>query len=252
MLLRRRRVAELPTVTFNAWIGQDATDDRDPDDLRDNLRRMVADAADALEARPVTVCLQEVWDWDGTIPGYLPVRAPRNMFGPEGRSTVWLVLDDARVLHRGFRQTPGPGWVWNGKHKEPRVFPRIRVGWDRQVWDQTGVHRTPGGPRPRIELNRASWNAEHEMLAGWQTRIAEHRDDAVRVLQGDHNAGAGELAHYPYSIGTLAETMHAEAALRGVDGFLVAGAEVRGLERLAGAYGGDGHHATVATLAARV
>lgn len=250
--MAREARPQLPAGTFNAWIGQDATDDDGPRDLRDNVRRVVADAGDVLGAPLVALCLQEVWDWDGTIPGFIPIRARLEDFGAEGRSTQWLIRDDAEILHTGFRQVPGGDWTWNGNRKQPRVFPRVVIRWDRQVWDLVGVHRIPGGPEPAIDLNRTGWNAEHTMLDTWQARIADNRRGEVRALFGDWNAAEDERPGYPYSIASLAESVNAEAALRHIDGALVAGAGVRDLQRLENKYGSDGHHPVVMTLVSQV
>jgi hypothetical protein len=240
----------LPIVTFNAWIGQDATDDQDPRDLRDNLIRMINDASDALHARIAAACLQEVWDWEGTIPGYEAVRAPRDLFRhAEAKSTQWLILerDDFRP---SFRQVPGKGWIWNGNHKAPRVFPRVIQHHDGRNWDLTGVHRTPNGPDIHIPLNQESWRLEHDMLVRWQNEIAERRPNRPRALLGDMNAGAREKPGHPQSIANLADAIGARAAMRHIDGGLVAGAEIKRLQRLDGKYGSDGHHPVAMLLVA--
>ena len=247
--LKDRQRPRLPAVTFNAWIGQDATDDRDPDDLRDNLRRMMSDASDALGEKIAAACLQEVWDWEGSIPGYQPVRTPRGMFGPEGRSTQWLLLDDLDY-RAGFRQAPGE-WIWNGNRKAPRVFPRVSFQHAGKTWDLTGIHRVPNGPKPQIDMNRAAWNAEHSLIEQWQTNIQERRPKHLRALFGDWNAGADEDPGYPYSIARLAKEIGCQTAMRHIDGALVdQRLEVRELQRLEGKYGSDGHRPVIMTLVA--
>lgn len=223
-------------LTFNAWIGQDATDDpRDRHDLLDHLNHLV-DVAD----HPEVVSLQEVWDWTGErVDGYRCVQAPRDRFpGREARSTILLVRRDLQVTARGARQAQGGGWTGpkHGKPHPARVFPRASFRDDQDedlVWDIIGVHRT----RPPWSHQGRAFRGEHRTLVDW-TR--DRRPGPV-VLLGDHNGPMEDLAR---DIG-------GEAHLVGPDGVVARGCVVVGQHRVAGHFGGDGHRPILTRLVAR-
>lgn len=222
-------------LTFNPWIGQDATDDpRDPHDLLDHLKRLLE-----VTGEPEVVSLQEVWDWSEQVPGYRVVRAPRSRFpGREARSTQLLVRRDLEMVGRGARQAQGGGWT-GPKHGIPhdaRVFPRASFRDARDpalVWDVIGVHRTRANWSP----DGRAFRGEHRTLVDW-TRDRRH---GPIVLLGDHQGPMEDLAR------DIGGTAH----LRGPDGVVVRGAVVVGQRRVAGHFGGDGHRPVLTRLAAR-
>lgn len=222
-------------LTFNPWIGQDATDDpRDPHDLRDHLRNLVR-----VTEEPPVVALQEVWDWTEALPGYRRIQAPRSRFpGRKARSTILLVRRDLEVVGRGARQAEGGGWTGpkHGLPHDPHVYPRVSFRDPREpdlVWDVIGVHRT----RPGWSPQGRAYRGEHRVLVDW-TR--DRRPGPV-VLLGDHNGPMDDLAR----------DIRGEAHLLGVDGVVARGCVVVGQHRVAGHFGGDGHRPVLTRLVAR-
>lgn len=216
-------------VSWNAWIGQDATDDRDPDDLADNVEAMLEAAG-----RPPVACLQEVSDWREPIRfGYVRVQAPRDRFPhPEARSTQLLVRRDVEVLGHGARQAYGPWWEGpkHGTPHPPRVMPRVTVRWPGVgALDAVGVHRT----RPAWSTDGLAYRGEAACLVDWNRDRPPGRP---QVWLGDWNEPSGASG-----LVMLADRLQAGVWLRGIDGFLVHGLAVAGVRRLPGKFGGDGH-----------
>lgn len=233
--------ARLDLVTFNAWVGQ-----RDRA-LRNNLIDLVDDAG-----YPDILSLQEVWDWDGTIPGYDPIRAPHDEFPhPEARSTILLVRrrPGIEIQRTGFIDVADHGGTkWVGpKHGEihpPRVFPWVRALVDDQPWGVLGIHRTPGGPRPGIRANAPSWAAEDEAIVCW---FAAHPRIPCAAV-GDQNARRTTVG--PTSPRGLAKRVEGRLILKGIDGAIATGARPLYVEELRRRdhYGSDGHDPVLITL----
>lgn len=222
-------LAPFRAVTWNAWIGQDATDDRDRDDLHDNVEAVLEAAG-----LPAVLALQEVWDWRERPPlGYRRYQAPRDRFPhQEDRSTQLLVAPGVRVLGHGARRAYGPGWTGpkHGLTKPPRVFPRVTLGWPGVgPLDVVGVHRT----RPAWSRDGVAYHGEAACLVDWHR---DRPDDRPQVWLGDWNEGDD-------SRDLLSLSRHLEAGiwLRGIDGALVHGLTVAGRRRIPGNFGGDGH-----------
>jgi hypothetical protein len=239
----RLELGELSVVTFNAWTGQT---DRG---LRDNLVNMVGDVA-ALQGgvKPHAVVLQEVWDWDGSIPGYDRYAAdPADFPGRKGRdadevrSTTVLVRERGVDVRRAdYIEVHGPDWRGpkHGLHHRPRVFPDLTlvVPDSGRPWDLLAGHRTPGGPRAGIKANRASWAAEDAEIADWFQRRGP------QVAGMDWNNTGSDRG--PLTVHDLARRVGGKYLLAGIDGFMFV--DARGhIHELPGRYGGDGHRPVV-------
>ena len=220
-------------LTFNAWIGQDATDDRGRDDLLDHVRHLLA-----VTEFPEVATLQEVWDWRETVPGYRRVQASRKRYPrQEARSTILLVRRDLQVVAHGAVEAYGGGWT-GPKHGTPhdaRVFPWVAARQDAQspTFDVMGVHRT----REAWSRDGKAYHGEHRAIVEWSRR----RRPGPLVVAGDHNG----------PMEALARDLGGQARLRGIDGVVVRGAAVAGQRRVPGDYGSDGHHPVLTRLVAR-
>lgn len=221
-------------LTFNPWIGQDETDDRDGRDLLDNVVRLLRTAD-----HPEVAALEEVWDWSERVPDYRRVQAPRTRFPHrEARSTQLLVRRDLDIVGVGARQAEGGPWTGpkHGIQHPARVFPRVTFRDDRDPavrWDVVGVHRT----RPPWSPEGRAYRGEHRTLVDW----THDRKSGPVVLLGDHNGPMGDLAR----------DIRGEARLIGPDGVVVRGAVVVSQHRVPGEFGGDGHRPVVTRLVAR-
>jgi hypothetical protein len=220
-------------VTYNAWIGQDETDDDGRGDLLDNVIRLIEAAGD-----PHVLSLQEVWDWSERVPGYRRVQAPRDRFPHrEARSTQLLVRRDLPLIGHGAREAHGPWWTGpkHGIPHPPRVFPRASVGYEDVVVDVFGLHFT----RPAWSEGGAAWKGEQEVLVDWAHDRPPNRP---QVFLGDLQGN---------NLGHLAHRLDAQVWARGIDGALVHGMTVAGIRRIPGRFGGDGHRPVLLRLVPR-
>lgn len=228
----------LRAVTWNAWIGQDATDDPGPGDLLDNVLALIKAAED-----PHVLALQEVKDWSEPVPGYRRIQAPRDRFPhQEDRSTVLLVRRDVRLLGHGARRALGPWWTGpkHGTPMPPRVFVRATL-WHPGAGavDVVGLHRT----RPNWSRDGMAYEGEAAALVDW-ARDRATRDNQVWLGDWNEPADASGLVR-------LAAHLDANVHLRGIDGGLVHGLVTAGVRRIPGRFGGDGHRAVHLRLVGR-
>lgn len=208
----------LPVLTWNGYIG------RDPHERAGALAELVHDTG-----RPPVIVLEEVWDWPGTLPGYVRVAAPvRNFPHRESRSTIILVRRrGVRLLHVGFRSAGGPDWHGpkHGYRHPPRVFPRATIRHDKRTWSIIGVHRT----RPPWSEDGAAYEAEEDTLVRWSNRLARRMPDTPLAMVGDHNQ----------HMGMFADLIGGEARLRGPDGVVARDCRIHDVDQLPDAYGSD-------------
>lgn len=229
-------------ATFNVYQGQQVPA------LVNNL-----EAAVKALGFPAVVALQEASRLQRGIRGY-------DLVGPAAddgftdrleRSTQMLVRKDGvTVRSSNVRQVDGPSWRGpkQGVLQPPRVFVRVTFTLDEdpeQRWDAFAVHRTPGGPRPAVAGNAASWAAEDRFIEGWSdARAARHGHPQLWL--GDHNGRRSTRG--ARSLSDLARRMgEADLAIKGIDGAIVRGAEAGRVKKLRRKFGSDGHSPVLVT-----
>lgn len=218
----------LDGVTWNAHVGR-------ADELRDVVTRL-ANAA----GHPTIITLHEVWQWGGTIPGYRRVQAnPRRFPHRESRNTIHLVrrqLGTVR-LTSSARQPGDAVWVGpHGREHAPRTFLRQTVLHDGRRWDVVGVHRAWVGNGAAHDRNARAWVQEHDGLVRW----ADDRNPRVPfIMPGDWNPGG--MKGTRFSVDQLARAIGGDVKLRGPDGVIARGCQLRNVERLDRTFGSDHH-----------
>jgi hypothetical protein len=235
---RRQRPPRLRTVTWNAWVGQL------PSRMRRNLIVLTT-----LLRRPHVVVVQEAWRWDGTIPKYIRHAARDGLVDDDtGQSTVIFVREDVPILHKGAQVVAGGEWVYDGNRKQPRVFPRVTVEWDRVVWDIIGIHRIPGGPTTPRPVNQPAWDAEHDLIREWVLDIVMRHPGRPVLLLGDWNTHPDEKGER--SLAALARQIDGTVVVIGIDGGILVNCTPHRLHKLTSTYGSDSHRPVVITAEA--
>lgn len=220
-------------ATWNAWVGQSE------DDVLDQGGQLVRDIG-----MPAVVALQEVWRLGRPLPGYKRYAADGGH--PENASTQLHVRRGVKVLHEFYLRPGGPNWIGpkHGIVHPPRIFPGVTLKHGGEVWDVVAIHRVPGGPDARPEVNREAWRCEDRRLQSFADGRARRHPSRRLLLLADWNNGEADRS--PYSIRDLATRIGAEMGVIGVDGALARGHdEPLEVKQLVNRYGSDNHRPVV-------
>lgn len=128
---------------------------------------------------------------------YQHIQYGRAEHGDEGPSVALLIRHDVDLLRR-WAMDMRRAWEWNGRERDPRVYPVARLGHRGAVLRLAGVHLPPGGPSH--EDNAIAWHESRSRLSRWA--LSDRGTPAV--MPGDWNALESELrAQLPSPIRVL-------------------------------------------------